>query len=218
MGEVRSYPEGAITAMVSSWRGGSRFDERLAETLDKFGWRGTFFIDPDRAGEDGYLDEVGIRGLADSGHQIGLFVQDPIMGQPEIVAARERLTQMAGGPVISCAWSIEGQVPDEAAAAAARAGFRVGQVCVEDVIRASEVADWLRVPVSASATLAFDQINERWAEIESAKDGIFHLWGSSAAYGEDDDNWAQIECNLAWFCGHAHAWYCTLADVEALRD
>jgi peptidoglycan/xylan/chitin deacetylase (PgdA/CDA1 family) len=42
-----------------------------ADTLEKHGWRGHFFITTGRVGTEGFLDAGGVRELADRGHAVG---------------------------------------------------------------------------------------------------------------------------------------------------
>src|SRR3989442_9745468 len=51
--------------------GGVSFFSPIAEMLERFGWRGHFFITTDRIGDRGFLNETQLRELHRRGHVIG---------------------------------------------------------------------------------------------------------------------------------------------------
>jgi hypothetical protein len=80
---------------------------------------------------------------------------------------------------------------------------------------ACQLSDLLRLPVTAHALSDHMSLRAKWEAIEASGEGIFYLRGRSDECGEDDDRWAQLECNLAWFCGHTNVWYCTQGELAA---
>lgn len=51
--------------------GGRSALDRIAPALEAHGWRGHFFITTGRIGTPGFLDEAGVRELAERGHDVG---------------------------------------------------------------------------------------------------------------------------------------------------
>lgn len=210
-----SFPDGATLAAVSSWHGGSQFDLRLQQVLEQFGWLGSFFVEPEQIGQEGRLTDANLRDLIETGHCVGLLISRPDDGADALAASRSRLEELTGREVISCAWPA-GYSPAPSEVGAARvSGFRVGHITLEDDLRSAAITEWLTVPVTARARHAHDELRDRWARVEETGDGVFHLWGSSEECGDDDDIWAELECNLAWFCGQLHVWYTTLESVRS---
>lgn len=218
------FPGEAKIAVVSGWDGGFIHDIRLAAVLDQYGWKGTFFVWPETLGQEGFLAEDNLQTIMNGGHEIGLIVpewerlvaQGPVACVELLIRARKRLESLVGQPVTSFAYPA-GFAEDVAwmADAVREAGFDTGRTTLETNLQASQIKDWLRLPVTASALHDHMGLREKWEAVEEAGEGIFYLWGCSADYGDDDDRWAELECNLAWFCGHLDVWYCTQAELFA---
>lgn len=218
------FPGEAKIAVVSGWDGGFAYDMRLAGMLDQYGWKGTFFVRPETLGQEGFLTENELREILSGGHEIGmlgpewphLVVQGPAACAQQLKDDRVRLTALVGKPVASFAYPAE--IADSAtwmADAVREAGFDTARTTQEETLLASRIADWLHLPVTASALHDHMGLREKWGAVEETGEGIFYLWGRSADYGDDDDRWAELECNLAWFCGHLDVWYCTQAELFA---
>jgi peptidoglycan/xylan/chitin deacetylase (PgdA/CDA1 family) len=62
---------GAPPVFLTFDDGGVTFFSPIAEMLERFGWRGHFFITTDRIGESGFLSETQLRELHRRGHVIG---------------------------------------------------------------------------------------------------------------------------------------------------
>ncbi len=210
MPSVRPFANGNHLAAISSWLGGTQYDLRLARVLHQYGWKGTFFIDPDQIGKPGMLSADEVRGLRDSGFAVGLLVDSAGNDAGAIQNAVLSLEAVSNGAIESYA------APDTQShshVAAESPGLVIGQRFDETEIRASDITDWHSFPVTARALHDHMELRERWEAIEETGDGVFHIWGNAAEYGGDDDIWADLECNLAWFCGHQHVWYCSAEDL-----
>jgi peptidoglycan/xylan/chitin deacetylase (PgdA/CDA1 family) len=218
------FPGDTAIAAVSGWDGGSAYDIRLAAVLDQYGWKGTFFMQPETLGQEGFLAENDLQTIVGGGHEIGLFspewphlvAQGPAACVHRLRAERTKLEALIGKPVTSFAYPA-GFMEDMAwiAEAVREAGFNSARTTQEANLQASHITDWLRLPVTASALHDHMGLRERWEAVEETGEGIFYLWGCSAEYGDDDDKWAELECNLAWFCGRLDVWYCTQAELFA---
>ncbi len=106
---------------------------RIASELERYGWRGHFFVTTDRIGWPGFLDFDQIRNLRTRGHRIGSHscshpARMSLCRPDQLVAewrdSSRRLGEILGEPVTS------GSVPGgyysrEVALAAARAGLRL---------------------------------------------------------------------------------------------
>lgn len=222
MSNPSPFPDGAKIAVVSSWDEGTAFDARLAELLEQYGWKGTFFLSPDAIGKDGHLTEKELRAIHAGGHEIGLLYADlaALSGQSEeecirvLSTLKQALEAASGGSVTSLAFPrgfTASALPDSEALR--QAGFDSARIPEEAELLASRLNDWFRLPVTAHALAEHSPLREKWEAIEESGEGIFYLFGRSSEMGEDDEKWADLECNLAYFCGHAHVWYCTQAEL-----
>ena len=101
----------------------------IAETLERRGWRGHFFVTTDRIGEPGFLDGGQIRELAARGHEVGSHsaTHPAYMARlpesairREWTASRSRLAEVLGSPPRTAAvpgGSLSRAVIEEAAGA-----------------------------------------------------------------------------------------------------
>ena len=202
MSDRIEYPGDATIAAISSWLGGSEYDVHLARVLDQFGWFGTFFVRPNDIGKPGMLTQSQLRDILGVGHKVGLLLE----GGGDPAAEASALGTLAG----VAPWAFA----RESASTAAPSGLNFGITLREASIRIGPDTDWRDFPVTARSLHAHDELRDRWELVEEGGNGVFHLWGRSSELTDDEDIWADLECNLAWFCGHPHVWYTTL---EGLR-
>lgn len=229
------FPDGKTAAVITSWDDGTLTDRLMANFLEKYGFKGTFYVCPEHIGREthhdlpgkpGHLDENGLRALLEAGHEIGSHsVNHPFLGPltPEelrfqMTDSRARLESLFGVPVRSFAYPYglpEGR-PDIVEAARA-AGYTSARVTGEVILTADSLrsGDLMRLPTTAYCTEDFLSIQEKWDAVEAQEGAIFHLWGHSVDLGEDKNDWVDFECILGFIGGISHVWYATVGELVA---
>jgi peptidoglycan/xylan/chitin deacetylase (PgdA/CDA1 family) len=124
---------GAPPVFLTFDDGGVTFFSPIAEMLERFGWRGHFFITTDRIGEPGFVSETQLRELHRRGHVIGSHS----CSHPSRMAAlapaeldrewRQSVARLAGilGETVRVAYVPGGFYSRRVGAAAAAAGIEV---------------------------------------------------------------------------------------------
>lgn len=218
------FPDGAKIAVASGWDGGTLADLEMAEVLDIYGWKGTFFLSPEQFGREGSLSADQARALRERGHEIGARCLAPADPQTltaeewarQVAGSRERLEQILAAPVVSFAYPSPFDLDRLWLTEAVRAaGYLSARTTTPADLLASRIEDWMRLPVTAHALQDHMQLRERWDAIESSGEGIFYLWGRPDEILDDTDLRADLECNLSWFCGRLDVWYCTQGELAA---
>ncbi len=127
---VGLIPESPDAALTFDDGGASALD--IAESLERRGWRGHFFITTGRIGAPGFLDDDGVRELARRGHDVGSHsVSHPtymgLLSRPELRtewrASGEALAEILGRNPTSAAVPggfVSRAVKEEAASAGYR--------------------------------------------------------------------------------------------------
>jgi hypothetical protein len=206
---VSQFPDDAKLAVLGSWIAGTdEQNERIATMLDSFGWFATFFVDPASVGTAVGPTPEGLQKIIKAGHDVGLI---PISGS-DVSKDRTSLSEAAGVDI-----AVADCVEPGSRALAESAGFQLGRgASVDGPISTPEVSDWLEFPSTTSIMAEHMDLRERWDEIEELDGGILHLVGHVTECGEDEDLWAALECNLAWFCGMTGVWYPTLRQLHSV--
>jgi len=107
---IAKYPGGASVAATTSWDDNDRLNLRVADALNSFGLRGTFYIDFGKTREDP-LRESDVRRLAE-GHEIGshtwthknLKTCSIETIREELLVSKERLEAMTGRRILGLAY------------------------------------------------------------------------------------------------------------------
>ena len=77
---------GAPPVFLTFDDGGVTFLSPIAEMLERFGWRGHFFITTDRIGDPGFLNETQLLELHRRGHVIGKLCNKCKLTTPRVTA------------------------------------------------------------------------------------------------------------------------------------
>lgn len=208
---MAQMPGNAAVAVTSGWDGGYADDLRIAESLEGFGWKGTFFVPADQLGSPGRLGAGDLRALREAGHEVGLLITDPNAAAEHLRALNAALPETA----LSAALQQGTQIGPDVRMALGELGIRSIRADREGTIRASAVEDWLDLPYTASVLGDHMALRGHWDAVEQGGDGLFYLVGTSTSCTGDEEDWATLECNLAFFCGHGHVWYCTQGEFAA---
>lgn len=120
-------------AVVLTFDDGGATARRIADHLERFGWRGHFFIATDCIGQRGFLADADLRDLHARGHVVGSHSQThPLRMAPcstEQIAAEWRVSVDRLGTILSTPVTVAsvpgGYTSREVAELAAEAGIRV---------------------------------------------------------------------------------------------
>ncbi len=146
--------------VTTSWDDGYPLDLRIADLLDQYGLRGTFYVAhdylPDR------LSEVEIRRLARR-HEIGAHtLTHPVLTQIDLSAARREITasrdwlqDVIGAPVSAFCYP-KGALNPSVRALVAEAGFTVARTVKQYYLLVGD--DWLALP----STIKAGPLSARW--------------------------------------------------------
>jgi peptidoglycan/xylan/chitin deacetylase (PgdA/CDA1 family) len=217
------FPGDKTIAVVTSWDSGPYTDRIMHRMLEQYGYKGTFYVSPERIGTEGYLDAETLRRIAADGHEIGSYgyglteAQTPVEGQRQLVESKTRLEGLFGKPITAFAYP-EGFDPtqDEIVEAMRKMGYTSARTTeIADLITADSLAagDRMRLPVTAHMTEGFLEVQTKWEAVEESNGGIFHLWGCSQPLGEDPQDWVDFECILGYLGGISHVWYATVGEL-----
>jgi len=138
--------------VTTSWDDGHVSDLRLAEMLDRYGFRGTFYV-PFRAVREPMLSLAQMRELASGGMEIGGHtVTHPSMkglgwerSVDEVRTCKSRLEEIVGRPVTSFCYP-NGDLDRQAYEAVRQEGYRLARTTVN--MRTSVGGDPWRMPTS----------------------------------------------------------------------
>jgi hypothetical protein len=208
---MRQFPSGTVLAVTGSWEGGWKWDLKLAETLELYGWKVTLFVDPHTLGTADKLTAQDLRTLTAMGHEIGLALDTTLSPQRPLAELRQQLGQAADAEIVSIAYPVDADI-DTMSLQARQAGFQIGRTRTQTLVRLSE-PNLLQAGVTGPALCDFGTLQEYLEAAEAAGDGILHLHGSTADYSDDTGLWADLECNLSWPCGRLDTWYRPLRDL-----
>lgn len=208
---MAQMPGNAVVAVTSGWDGGYADDLRIAESLEGFGWKGSFFVPADQLGNPGRLEAGDLRALVEAGNEVGLLITDPGAAVEHLRALNAALPAAA----VSAAVQHGTLLDPEVRMALREHGIRSIRADRTGTIRALAVEEWLDLPYTASVLGEHMELRGHWEDVEQGSDGLFYLVGTSTACTGDEEDWATLECNLAFFCGHGHVWYCTQGEFAA---
>ena len=206
------FPEGKLIAVVTSWDGGTANDRLMCQMLEKYGYKGTFYVQPEKIGTEGYLSQEALKAIVAEGHEIG-------SQSLSFAESKARLEALLGVPILSCALP-EGQACDSSLLDAARAaGYNSLRTTAQASVITLETlkrGQGMPFPVTAYFIEGFMEIQTKWVDVEEAVGGIFHLWGHPHTLGQDPNDWVDFECNLGFLGGMSNVWYGTVGELVAL--
>jgi peptidoglycan/xylan/chitin deacetylase (PgdA/CDA1 family) len=220
------FPNGNNIAVVTSWDNGPKTDRILHRKLEEFGYKGTFFVYASRIGSAGYLDEADIRKLIADGHELGSHGLDDTRLETlssdealrHMVESKAQLEAMFGVPVHGFAYPGGGEMgQDQLSALAKQAGYRYARTTHSIppmTVEQFRAADLYRLPVTAHGQEDFMSVQSKWSDIEDSVGYIFHLWGHTEVFGEDEKNdWLDFDCIIGFLGGISRVWYCTAGEL-----
>ena len=133
-----SRPDLALAPFSSGWvitfdDGGASALETIAPALERYGWRGHFFMTTGWLGASGFLDAAGLRELAARGHLVGSHSHTHPLAMSSLSASELRREWQQSGDILAevlgarpAVASIPGGAYSAAVAeAAAEAGIRI---------------------------------------------------------------------------------------------
>lgn len=233
------FPGGKDKAVTFSYDDGFRYDIRLAQTLDRYGIKGTFNLNSATLREpaDGqYLTKEEVeRYLLASGHEIAVHGADhrapgcqrAIEGIREVLECRLFLEKTFGRIIRGMAYPDSGiQHMENGASLEAIKGYLAeldiayARTAGQDNDRFALPTDWLQwVPtVHHTNPLALDyadrfvKLDQTNAYIDSRWPKLFYLWGHSFEFARND-NWELLDALCEKLGGKEDIWYATNMEI-----
>lgn len=221
------FPGGKRKAVTLSYDDGVEQDQRLIQTMDRYGIKGTFNLNSGcYAAEDNVypvgqihrrMTEKQVTELyTDSGHEVAVHtwshpflekLPTPLVMQ-ELLKDREKLEAQFHTIVRGMAYPY-GTYNDEVVDCVKKAGLVYSRTTISSH-RFDLPLDWLRLEATCHHNdRELMRLAQKFVEEETAKDPwLFYLWGHSYEF-EQNDNWNVIEELCAYMGGREDIWYAT---------
>ncbi|MBP6003075.1 MAG: polysaccharide deacetylase family protein [Pyrinomonadaceae bacterium] len=206
------FPEGKSKALILSYDDGRTEDRRLVRLMNAYGLVGTFHLNSNKLGTDGYLTRAEIRELF-KGHEVSVHSanhpnlpdQSKVDIVYEIVEDRRELERLVGYPVRGMAYPF-GNTDDAVIGAMSGLGIEYART-VSDTNGYMIPADFLRWhPTIHQFGKAFWKPNdaendkrelERYYQVidgflKADSTALLDIWGHSWEFGEES-KWAETE-------------------------
>jgi peptidoglycan/xylan/chitin deacetylase (PgdA/CDA1 family) len=170
-------PDEALPAAAFTFDDGGASSLATAELLERYGWRGHFFIPSAFVGRRGFLDAADLRSLAERGHVVGSHSHshptymgrlDATAIEREWVESRGRLGEVLGEPPLLASLP-GGFLSRSVLTGAARAGYRILMTSEPStrarphggLLAVGRFAIWSTTPASRAAAYV---AGSRWAQ------------------------------------------------------
>ncbi|MES2658950.1 MAG: polysaccharide deacetylase family protein [Verrucomicrobiota bacterium] len=208
-----AFPGGKRIAVMTTWDDGPPEDLRLAEILNRQGYRPTFFMNHNSKAI-GFLDQLIALNVEIGSHGYNhpfLYRIPPGTVKDECSAMRRFLETKLGHPVVSYAYP-NGYSPaydvdgDYVLRGVEAAGYWSGRTTNV----AQEMVDSIRNPLMWQTDGFFGNskpLEAVWEKTKTKEGAIFYFWGHSWQIGKTDADWTKFETFSAQFAGHPDAWY-----------
>ena len=206
------YPEGKSKALILSYDDGRTEDRRLVKLMNAYGLVGTFHLNSNKLGTDGYLTRAEIRELF-KGHEVSVHSanhpnlpdQSKIDIVYEIVEDRRELERLVGYPVRGMAYPF-GNTDDVVIGAMSGLGIEYART-VSDTNGYKIPVDFLRWhPTIHQFGKAFWKPNDAENDkrelehyykvidgfLKADAPALLDIWGHSWEFG-DESKWAETE-------------------------
>ncbi len=230
------FPEGKFKAVTLSYDDGVRDDIRFAETLDRFGMKGTFNINSAFIGVGGKLTAEEIRThLLDHGHEIAVHgerhmapgIVTPAQGMMDVLNCRRTLEDTFSMIVRGMAYPDTGitKMHNGNDYGTIReylkgAGITYARTLGGDNNSFMLPGDWYAWMPTAHHRNAhlfdwcdeFLSLREENFYITSKFPRLFYLWGHSYEFPKDN-NWERIEQFCERMSGQEDVWYATNGEI-----
>lgn len=234
------FPGGREKAVTFSYDDGYRYDIRLAQTLSRYGIKGTFNLNSTMLKENPagqYLTKEDAQcHLLDAGHEIAIHgaahrapgCLRPIDGIQEMLNCRLSLEEMFGRIIRGMAYPDSGINHMENGTSVERIEHYLTDLDIayarttgQDSDRFELPTDWLQWQPTAHHTnpqvlsyadrfVALDQTN---AYIDSRTPKLFYLWGHSFEFARQN-NWELLEEICRKLAGKPEIWYATNMEIH----
>lgn len=233
------FPGGKDKAVTFSYDDGFRHDIRLAQTLDRYGMKGTFNLNSRVL--EGNLDgrhltkEEAEAYLLASGHEIAIHGADhrapgclrPVDGIQKVLNCRLSLEKMFGRIIRGMAYPDSGIKHLENGISVetirgylANLDIAYARTAGQDNNRFELPTDWLQWmptahhtnPLAISYADEFGRLDQKNAYIDSRSPKLFYLWGHSFEFARDN-NWELLEEICGKLAGKSDIWYATNMEI-----
>ncbi len=207
------FPGGKRIAVMTTWDDGATEDLRLAEILNRQGYRPTFFLTHNSKAAE-FLDKLIALNVEIGSHGYNhpfLYRIPPDTVKDECRAMRRFLETKLGHPVVSYAYP-NGYSPaydvdgDYVLRGVEAAGYWSGRTTNV----AQETIDSIKNPLMWQTDGFFGNskpLEAVWEKTKTKDGAIFYFWGHSWQIGKTDADWAKFETFAAQFAGNPDAWY-----------
>ena len=221
------FPEGKTKAVTFSYDDGVKADLRLADTLTKYGLKGTFNLNSCNFNTQKHLtiDEIKSH-MLDAGHEIAVHGEfhkalglcSPLEGIKDVLNCRLEIEKTFGKIIRGMAYPY-GTHNDDVVRVLADCGIVYART-TKSTGSFDIPTDWLRMPATCHHNdprlmeLAHKFVEDKRLD----RPHLFYLWGHTYEF-DNNNNWNVIEEFAEYMGGRNDIWYATNIEIyEYIED
>ena len=216
-------PGGAKIAVITSWDDGPVTDSRCADLLQRYGFKGTFFVN-ERSSSRKVVREIEQKGMEIGSHTVNHLrgrLVSPQRWVWECLQMRLSLEETLGHPVLSFAYPYNySPAYDETGDYVLRGVTQAGYWSGRTTQTGQEEITGYRSPLALVTNGYFKgrvpELQETWNKAMNKPGSIFYFWGHSWD-NKNEQDWADFEALLQRFSHKPGAWYATQGQLFLWR-